>query len=273
MELGFRILDGGRQRTEGLLDFRNRGKKIGYRLFMPIKGGAELVLDGARRHLHPGQIYFVPEISLQIQRCRAGADMYWLSCIANTLELQHSLSCLAGCNELPAKINPYGPGVFEDLDRLFKKTGRRKRERDELKIGTHCRLNALLLHIVARLLEDAEASMPAHEDNLDTKISVAISYIDSNITRKLKIEDIVARAKMSKSALHSKFREVYNTTPINYITERRLSLARQLLSTTDMPVREVARRVGYDNEFYFSRVFKQHLQYSPSEFRRVHSAM
>jgi len=49
---------------------------------------------------------------------------------------------------------------------------------------------------------------------------------------------------------------------------RRLEYAQGLLCTTSMNIKEVAKKCGYNNEFYFSRIFKQHRGTNPSDFRK-----
>ena len=59
-------------------------------------------------------------------------------------------------------------------------------------------------------------------------------------------------------------------------TERRTSLrfqtfrsAAELLTSTDLPISDISRRCGYENPFYFSRVFRERMGMPPSEYRRA----
>jgi AraC-like DNA-binding protein len=66
-----------------------------------------------------------------------------------------------------------------------------------------------------------------------------------------------------------RFQAVYRTTPIRYLTECRFQLAKALISDTTLPIETIADRCGYDNAFYFSRVFKQLASMSPSAYRKA----
>ena len=58
--------------------------------------------------------------------------------------------------------------------------------------------------------------------------------------------------------------------PIRYLTEWRMHLARDLLATTDLNVAAVARRVGYDAEEAFSRAFKRASGHPPAVWRTAY---
>jgi AraC-like DNA-binding protein len=77
-------------------------------------------------------------------------------------------------------------------------------------------------------------------------------------------------AAVSRSALDSRFRQVLGVSPIRYLTEWRMHLARDLLRSTDLGVGAVARRVGYDAEEAFSRAFKRHSGAAPAQWRARH---
>ncbi|WP_168735672.1 helix-turn-helix transcriptional regulator [Cohnella fermenti] len=60
--------------------------------------------------------------------------------------------------------------------------------------------------------------------------------------------------------------QVMDKTPMSYITDLRINKAKELLLTTDKPVSDIVASVGYNDEFYFSRRFKEKSGYSPSVF-------
>ena len=72
---------------------------------------------------------------------------------------------------------------------------------------------------------------------------------------------------MSASSLDQRFRDVLGMPPIRYLTVWRMHTARSLLSSTELAVATVARRVGYDSEEAFSRAFKRVHGVSPSRWR------
>ena len=58
-------------------------------------------------------------------------------------------------------------------------------------------------------------------------------------------------------------------TPIGFLTRKRISEAKALLSDTDMPVSEVGKAVGFADKSYFTYVFRKFEGYSPSEYKKA----
>ncbi len=71
-------------------------------------------------------------------------------------------------------------------------------------------------------------------------------------------------------ALAARFREVLGRSPIRYLTDWRLHLARELLANTDLAISSIARRIGYDADEAFSRAFKRRFGQSPALWRAEH---
>lgn len=73
---------------------------------------------------------------------------------------------------------------------------------------------------------------------------------------------------LSVRSLRRHFRQQTGTSPHQYAIGRRITAARELLLSTDLPVKEVARRLGYADVFYFGRQFKRQTGVSPALFRK-----
>ncbi|MDD3243030.1 MAG: helix-turn-helix domain-containing protein [Eubacteriales bacterium] len=79
----------------------------------------------------------------------------------------------------------------------------------------------------------------------------------------------VARAKnVSERTLRDHFCRAYGASPREYWERRRLEMAELLLCSTCMPLREIAQRTGFENEFYFSNRFRRAFGTAPSRYRR-----
>ncbi|UUZ81280.1 helix-turn-helix transcriptional regulator [Paenibacillus sp. P26] len=72
----------------------------------------------------------------------------------------------------------------------------------------------------------------------------------------------------SPQYIAKKFKELYNTTVMTYLTEPRMEKAKSLLIHTEMPVSEMAATLGYADENYFGKVFKKQTGSSPLQYRK-----
>ena len=96
----------------------------------------------------------------------------------------------------------------------------------------------------------------------------AIQFIESNISRELKVEDIAEKVYLSPNYFRKIFKEVTGLTPIEYINRIRISKACKLLNEENMLVSQVAEVVGINDLNYFSRLFKSLAGCTPSKFKK-----
>jgi AraC-like DNA-binding protein len=101
----------------------------------------------------------------------------------------------------------------------------------------------------------------------DPVLAPALAELHRAPDQKWTVADLAAAANVSRSLLDERFREVLGRSPIRYLTDWRLHVAKDLLATTDLGVGAVARRVGYDSEEAFSRAFKRSFGRAPAHWR------
>ncbi|HEU5396664.1 MAG TPA: AraC family transcriptional regulator [Verrucomicrobiae bacterium] len=88
----------------------------------------------------------------------------------------------------------------------------------------------------------------------------------------VEMEDVSRRVGLSISTFYYLFKRVTGVTPNAFFIRARMQRARQLLQEPDLNVKEVAARLGYADQFYFSRIFKSVNGVSPKDFRATVSA-
>lgn len=94
------------------------------------------------------------------------------------------------------------------------------------------------------------------------------NYLDEHYTEKIVLDDLADRFFINKFYLSKIFKETYGTTINNYVIERRITRAKQLLRFTSKTIDEVGIEVGMDSANYFSRAFHKVEGISPSEYRK-----
>ena len=82
------------------------------------------------------------------------------------------------------------------------------------------------------------------------------------------IEDLNGKFNMSATYLRKKFKERFGISPCAYLAEKRMEHAASLIETGYFSIKEVAARCGFENEKYFSVVFKKHYGIKPSEYNK-----
>lgn len=99
-------------------------------------------------------------------------------------------------------------------------------------------------------------------------IQNALKYIEENLTEDLQIEDIAAKAYISKFYFQRMFNALCGYTVAEYIRSRRLALAAQELAAGDIKVIDAAIKYGYDSPDSFAKAFTKFHGISPSAARK-----
>ncbi|MEI2264677.1 arabinose operon transcriptional regulator AraC [Erwinia sp. CGal63] len=127
----------------------------------------------------------------------------------------------------------------------------------------------LAMNLLERLLLRAVEEDPrSHQQIRDPRIIEACQYVTNNLAGELKIDEVANHVCLSPSRLAHLFREQMGINLLRWREDQRIIRARLLLQTTQEPIATVGRIVGYDDQLYFSRVFRKRVGVSPSDFRR-----
>jgi len=94
-------------------------------------------------------------------------------------------------------------------------------------------------------------------------------YIDSHYSAYLSLEVLSTEFGMSREHISRKFKQRLNRTVNNYITEVRMKEAKALLQGTELSIKDLAIQMGYEDEKYFSKVFKKTYGMTPAGFRKL----
>ncbi|WP_158781348.1 arabinose operon transcriptional regulator AraC [Pantoea sp. BAV 3049] len=127
----------------------------------------------------------------------------------------------------------------------------------------------LAMNLLERLLLRAVEEDPrSHQQIRDPRVIEACQFVTSNLAGELKIDEVANHVCLSPSRLAHLFREQMGVNLLRWREDQRVIRAKMLLQNTQEPIATVGRIVGYDDQLYFSRVFRKRVGVSPSDFRR-----
>lgn len=92
-------------------------------------------------------------------------------------------------------------------------------------------------------------------------------FLNEHYQHDISLQEIADRFFLSREYISRKFKHEFNKTITDYITKIRMEKAKQLLETSSLKIYEIAHYVGYQNEKYFSKVFKKLVGLTPNEYR------
>ena len=101
-------------------------------------------------------------------------------------------------------------------------------------------------------------------------VEQALGLLQASVFRNLTLKELCQPLQISEEHLIRLFRKHLNLTPMRYLQVLKLETATSLLLNSAMSVKEIAWKLGYPNQFLFSRNFKAHSGVPPTEYRRLY---
>ena len=125
-------------------------------------------------------------------------------------------------------------------------------------IGVHLLRNYC---VTSRSVVDHPQGLPIY------KLRRATEFIEDNLREDLTLDRISEALTMSPGHFAHVFKQTTGLAPHHYVVERRIDRAKELLRKTDLPIAEIAHRVGFRNQSHFSFAFRRAAGMTPREFR------
>ena len=102
---------------------------------------------------------------------------------------------------------------------------------------------------------------------LEHRIAQTVGYMRACLNQPLQVTRLARMANVSPSHFFAVFKKQTGFAPIDFFIRLRMERACELLAATEMSIKEIAAALGYDDPFYFSRLFKSVHQVAPSIYR------
>lgn len=141
---------------------------------------------------------------------------------------------------------------------------------EEIKIGAFGSeelVSSILVTLLIKILRFIHS-----DTNSDRKASMSekiVKYIKENYNRDLSLDELASIVFVNPYHLAHTFKSEIGVPPIQFLIQYRIEKAKEILIHTNMPVREIAFKVGYPNANYFNSLFKKFTGLSPGKFRKT----
>jgi AraC-like DNA-binding protein/quercetin dioxygenase-like cupin family protein len=101
----------------------------------------------------------------------------------------------------------------------------------------------------------------------DPLVAAMLEDLDKRLDQPVTLAELAARSGFSAQHLNRVFRKSLGVTPLQYLMRTRMERAALLLREDSMTIRAIGRQLGFEDPYYFSRVFSQHFGQSPQQYR------
>lgn len=220
-----------------------------------VRGTGSVTINGTTFHPVAGDTYFLPPGSTHSYQSdkKDPWEKIWVNLSGEMVERLTQLYRLEGIYHFP-KL---------DTSDLLLKFQYHATHPDEKNVSEKCTslLGALFFRMYRSCYETAAEN--------STPVRRMLDYINLHETDVIRIEQLAATCKKSPSQAERLFRRELGIPPYRYILNRKIELAKELLRETGMSVRDISGYLSFEDEFYFSGLFRRKVGVSPSAYRKM----
>lgn len=247
------------------LDFtidRPAGMK-GFIINLTIKGKGQVFRGDQAFTVEPGDMLLFPPTAMHYYGRAADAQewhhrwvyfrprAYW----ADWLKWPKKVESVGLLNLADSQLFQEFEHLFIEIENMYKQTRPMSEQ--------------LAMNLLERLLiRSYELSSQTESSTVDQRVHEACQILSESISAEISIDSLAERVFLSPSRLAHLFRNQMGVGIVRWREDQRIIRAKLLLQTTPLTVAIIGQQVGYDDQLYFSRVFKKRVGVSPTEYRK-----
>lgn len=247
------------------------------RIYYVVTGTATVKIYGKYRTLVPGNMYIIPSFTEHTDICTGEFGHYYVHIYENVTSGQD----ITGSYDFPFEIKgqPMDEMLFRNLHE-HNRSMALKCVDPHIYDNKHSLIECVRLNRERPLFDRLESmgiiyqllgrfvrySKPKFQTT-DLRISQALKSIGDNMSKLLRIDELAHDACMSRDHFIRLFKQEVGGTPAQFMIEKKLTKARLMLASENLPVKKIAYLLGYDDLSYFSRLFKKHVGMTPQQYR------
>ena len=130
-----------------------------------------------------------------------------------------------------------------------------------------CYANFCLYHFISFFIFPGNRQKLLKETQTEDPLARSIAFMKANIHKQLSVEEIAKEFHYSPSHYTALFKKKTGLSPIDYFIRMKIYYACQLLTQRELIIKEIADKIGYDDPYYFSRIFKKVTDKSPAQYK------
>lgn len=245
--------------TRNTFTFREKGR-LDYLMLFVLSGRGTFEINGQEKIIRQNQCVLYKPHQMQKYNflCEDEPEVFWIHFTGNSIE---ALLSKAGINAGTA----YNFNNPEHISNLFKKIITELQIKKPMFEGFVISSFIELISYVGREnLNFQQKEGSVNRDRLDE----VLRKLHKDYNKNLKLEELSKICSLSKYRFLHVFKEHTGFSPMEYLKHIRVEKAKDLLLSSSLSVAEISQIVGYENQLYFSRVFKSIEGISPNNFRK-----
>lgn len=247
--------------VEKLPTWRPKGR-LDYQLLYVVSGKTHFYFNGKERIVSAGHmVLYQPRQEQKYNYfCEDKPEVYWIHFTGSDVKnILHKY-------EIPMDDPVFYSGASAVYTYLFKEIINEIQTR---KVGYEDLLTMYLQQIFLLIQRSRQERNPLVSSYIQEEMEYARRYFNEHYNESISIEEYAQSRGMSVSWFQRNFKQFINHSPTQYILMTRVNNAASLLETTNYNMAEISAIVGYDDQLYFSRLFRKLKGMSPSQYRKL----
>ncbi|QGQ98241.1 AraC family transcriptional regulator [Paenibacillus psychroresistens] len=242
--------------------FTERANLASYLIVYTISGKGYLQYNEKRHTLQQGQVFFISCMDYQYYETDSDElwELLWVHFDGGSSRAFYEQFHLARDPILTLNAHSPVPTLINELLELQIHQDARTELLSSQAIVQI--LTDLLLHTLNRNQESQTRFLP--DSILQTQL-----FLKDQLHEKISLDRLSAQFSISKFHLAREFKKYTGLTPNEYLINLRINKAKELLKYSEIPVQEIASKVGFDNVSHFINQFKKQENATPLSFRKV----
>lgn len=280
--IGLNLVYTGFYQVNRWWNFKNLVSPL-YRLYFITKGECQITFEKQVFKLQAGDMFLVPKFVSASYQCDNYMEHYYICLIDG----QHGGTGVVNpsCMLHQRKTTPADEALITRLQTIcpdYKLPSTDPKIYDNKKelLTHHPRISpdpsvyleahGIIEQLFSRFITPESMTLTSKLGHSYLQLAPTIEYINENLASRITVLSLAERICLSPDHFSKLFKSIMGASPIEYIQEKKLERAQELLLGTSLNMQEIAERVGFETGSQLSRLFSQKLSCTPKEYRANH---
>lgn len=226
--------------------------------FWVLEGECFLKIDSEYSIIRAGQLAFLPKGKFRSYTQTSEQFTMYEMAFSASIDEKNLMAAFGMCD---------GNYVIDienknEMSRLFERSYRTELNKNPLYDMIWC---SNILNIINIYCEIRQSK----KENGKLYFSEVIKYMENNLDKSIKIDDLASIVYMQSTYFIRKFKKEFGVPPLAYFSQLKIYKAMELLAATELSVEEISTNLGLSDSAYFSRFFKKICKVTPTEYRKA----
>ena len=257
-DVNISVSEGGYFSPKPSVDWSTKTHRAGMSKFYYITDGScEIVINDKKYTARAGDWFFIPARTLHSYRNFRGKPFskYWMHF---DLSPERDITGLLGIGyRLRLSDRERSDELFSEFAKIFPGSD----------FADRLAVKAIALELLSLFIKASDKKRSEIRVGEGSVLSEVISYIESNMSRPVRNENLAAIAHMHPTHFIRFFKGETGQTPREYINRRKMEIAKTMLESTELQIGEISERLGFFDSMHFSKTFKKRYSISPTAYR------